>query len=89
MCLHVEFVGQIRPVQSFVFHAAHKSPAVCKGPVTEQLQNQMSGAWVKFAYTGNPNHDGLPDWLSCETEHNCMAFGDVTVLKRGNFDEKL
>jgi len=49
----------------------------------------MSGAWVKFAYTGNPNHDGLPDWLSCETEHNCMAFGDVTVLKRGNFDEKL
>lgn len=74
---------------AFVFHAAHKSPAVRKEDVTESLQNQMSGAWVKFAYTGNPNHEEIPTWTPCGTKHSCMSFGDVTVLKEGNFDERL
>jgi para-nitrobenzyl esterase len=26
------------------------------------LSKQLSKAWVNFARTGNPNHDGLPDW---------------------------
>jgi para-nitrobenzyl esterase len=35
------------------------------GPVTEavrQLEAQASAAWVALAATGNPNHQGLPDW---------------------------
>ena len=27
-----------------------------------QMADQMGGAWVAFARTGNPNHRGIPDW---------------------------
>ena len=27
-----------------------------------ELARKMSAAWVAFARTGNPNHDGIPHW---------------------------
>jgi para-nitrobenzyl esterase len=26
------------------------------------LADQISDTWLTFARTGNPNHDGLPEW---------------------------
>ncbi|MFZ0787724.1 MAG: carboxylesterase/lipase family protein [Candidatus Acidiferrales bacterium] len=31
------------------------------------LATAVSGAWVAFARTGNPNHPGLPDWPAFDT----------------------
>jgi para-nitrobenzyl esterase len=32
------------------------------GPDRQALADRMSGAWVAFARTGDPNHEGLPNW---------------------------
>jgi para-nitrobenzyl esterase len=32
------------------------------GPDRQALADRMSGAWVAFARTGNPNHQELPNW---------------------------
>jgi para-nitrobenzyl esterase len=46
----------------FVFHNSDKV-AICNiAGVTEKLEEQVSGAYVNFAKTGNPGHPSLPDW---------------------------
>ena len=34
----------------------------------------MAGAWVNFAYTGNPNHAGLPKWKPYGEDKSTMIF---------------
>jgi para-nitrobenzyl esterase len=48
------------------------------------LASKVSGAWVAFARTGNPNHPGLPNWPAFDTERRatmilndeCKALND-------------
>jgi para-nitrobenzyl esterase len=35
---------------------------VSSGDGPAALRDQMAGAWIAFAKTGNPGHAGLPDW---------------------------
>jgi para-nitrobenzyl esterase len=37
------------------------------GPERQALADKVSGAWVAFARSGNPNHKGLPDWEPFDT----------------------
>jgi len=37
------------------------------GPERQALADKVSGAWVAFARSGNPNHEGLPTWASFDT----------------------
>jgi para-nitrobenzyl esterase len=37
------------------------------GPERQALADKISGAWVEFARSGNPNHKGLPTWASFDT----------------------
>lgn len=50
---------------AFVF-GTYKIPKidafVGKGDAVKVLSEKMMDAWVAFARTGNPNHDGIPDW---------------------------
>lgn len=39
-------------------------------PVDHQLSDIMSGYWVNFAKTGNPNGKGLPVWPAFDTQDN-------------------
>jgi len=40
------------------------------------LEDTMSGAWVAFARTGNPNYKGLPNWPAYNTERRATMFFD-------------
>ncbi|HEY4710372.1 MAG TPA: carboxylesterase family protein [Candidatus Acidoferrales bacterium] len=37
------------------------------GPQRQALADKVSGAWVEFARSGNPNHKGLPTWEPFDT----------------------
>ena len=40
------------------------------------LEDKMSGAWVAFARTGNPNYKGLPNWPAYNIERRATMFFD-------------
>ena len=45
------------------------------------LQDEMAGAWVAFARSGNPNHPGLPTWMPYQlTDRPTMVFDRQTQL---------
>jgi para-nitrobenzyl esterase len=47
----------------FVFNNVwHMPELVGTGPGIQPLADKVSGAWVAFAKTGNPNHAGIPHW---------------------------
>ena len=69
----------------FVFHNTHRV-ACCNIPgVTQKLEDEMAGAWVSFAYSGNPNHAGLSKWEPVTDKHETMIF-DRESLCRSNYD---
>ncbi len=72
----------------FVFHNAERVGNCNIEGVTERLEDQMAGAWVAFAYSGNPNHAGLPKWKEFGQEKNTMVFDRESVL-RTNYDRDL
>jgi para-nitrobenzyl esterase len=61
------------------FHLASFTPQ----PEDERLAETMSGYWINFAATGNPNGPGLPEWPAYDIESEAfMEFGDT--IQRGN-----
>jgi para-nitrobenzyl esterase len=60
----------------FAFHNEHLVKRRADGsPEVEGLAQAMSGAWVSFARTGNPNHRGLPEWPAyTEKQRLTMVF---------------
>ena len=39
-----------------------------KNPETEAISKKIMDAWIAFARTGNPNHDGIPKWTPYDIE---------------------
>jgi para-nitrobenzyl esterase len=51
-------------------------------PEALALAKQVSGAWVNFARTGNPNHAGLPHWPAYTAEKRATMFFDAPCSVR-------
>jgi len=48
------------------------------------LSRTMRKAWARFAATGDPNGDGLPQWPACRQETDAyLELGDEVVAKAG------
>jgi para-nitrobenzyl esterase len=55
------------------------------------LEARISGAWAAFARSGNPNHDGLPNWPAFNTRERATMFLDkqCKVVNDPNREERL
>ena len=74
--------------EAYMFHNANYLEASYIPGVSEQLQDQMTGAWVSCAYTGDPNHTGMPLWHAVDAENGaCMIFDAVTREECHHDDE--
>ncbi|MCQ2559028.1 MAG: carboxylesterase family protein [Oscillospiraceae bacterium] len=72
----------------YFLHNAEKLP-VCHQSNYQYLNRVMSGAFVNFARTGNPNTEGLPQWAPCtEGKMVTMVFDDECYVKE-NMQEEL
>jgi len=55
-------------------------------PEAFTLSKQISSAWVNFARTGNPNHDGLPHWPTYTTEQRATMYFDAPCEVRNDLE---
>lgn len=68
--------------EPYVFRNAAYIEAEYIPVVSERLENEMSGAWVRFAETGDPNHELIPEWpMAKEDSVATMCFDAVTDLR--------
>ncbi|HLY54804.1 MAG TPA: carboxylesterase/lipase family protein [Stellaceae bacterium] len=61
----------------FVFDNLASSRLVGDAPGRGALAAAMSDAWIRFARTGEPNHDGLPDWPRYTAENRATMIFDA------------
>jgi para-nitrobenzyl esterase len=76
----------------FVFENVDLSTSVVgNGPDRYALADKMSSAWVAFARTGNPNHQGLPKWepFNADTRATLIFNNECRAANDPYRDERL
>jgi len=59
------------------------------GPDADRLAEQMMDAWISFARTGEPGHDGIGEWPAYDTEdRQTMIFGRQCGTQAAPFEEE-
>jgi para-nitrobenzyl esterase len=75
---------------AFAFHNVnepHIKNATGGGPVALALQDKVSGAWLAFAKTGNPNQPGLAFKPWTPNDQQTMVFDTVSECRALNDDD--
>ncbi len=63
-----------------VFNTPEASRALLgPGDAPVRLARQMSGAWIRFAATGNPGGDGIPQWPRYDAKRRATMLFDAEV----------
>ena len=76
----------------FVFNNVwHMPELVGTGPDIQPLADRVSGAWVAFARTGNPNHAGIPHWpaFTANQRSTMLIDNEWKVMNDPNHEERL
>ncbi|WP_318312740.1 carboxylesterase/lipase family protein [Flagellimonas crocea] len=74
----------------FVFDNVERANHMTGGSQeAHELADKMSRAWINFAKTGNPNHDGLPQWPAYNPENTATMFFDNTCEMKPQHDKAL
>lgn len=76
----------------FVFGTLHtptQDRFAGSGPDAERLQDNMMDAWLNFARSGNPSHDGIGEWSAWnDTDRPTMIFNAECQLENGPADNE-
>ena len=75
--------------EPFVLHNAAYLEAVYVPGVMDRLADQMAGAWAAFAYTGDPNHPGMPHWDPVRPGTSPAMLFDANSHQEDGHDHKL
>ena len=59
------------------------------GKEAYDLAETVSGAWINFARTGNPNTEGLPDWPTYSQEEGATMIIDKESVVKYHHDKQL
>lgn len=59
------------------------------GAEAQALAEKMSGAWLNFARTGNPNAEGLPQWDAYTEEGGATMFFNNRCEVKHHHDKEL
>ena len=66
---------------ALAFHSAH-GELTGDGPEARRLADELGGAWVAFARTGNPDNPALPHWPTYDSESRAtMVFDKYTRVE--------
>ncbi|HEY0684809.1 MAG TPA: carboxylesterase/lipase family protein [Steroidobacter sp.] len=63
---------------AFVFSNATTSKDARQG--AKAVEDAMSEAWIAFARTGNPNHQGLPSWPTYDAQNRATMVFDTKSM---------
>jgi para-nitrobenzyl esterase len=73
----------------FVFYNTSLVPSADIENVTEKLEEEMAGAWVSFAYSGNPNHNGMVKWENYTAENKATMVFDANTRCVHDLDSEI
>jgi len=74
----------------FVFdNINHANQMTGGGEEAHVLADKMSGAWINFAKTGNPNYMNLPEWPKYNSSNTATMHFDVTCEVKPQLDKEL
>lgn len=75
--------------EAYMFHNAEYLEASYIPGVSEWMQDIMTGAWVAFARSGDPNHVGMPIWEPHTAQKGEIMVFDEQVGMRYGHDREL
>lgn len=73
----------------FAFHNTEIVPVANMEGVSDKLEAEYAGAYVAFARTGDPNHEGMAHWPVYTPEKKTMMVFDRETAARDDLDTEL